>query len=215
MEKIKYSVEIKLLPPFVRSGGEKRRGNKLFPFSRIQIQIHEHYLCPFCGKETRDFSCCKAYKNEFKKLQKSFNDDKCESELHVNSFKKLGYERKISDLKLKRLTPREISELDPNIWDDALKFSDHLTDCSYFVGNVQYNGSKVTFVCKDLQSKAIYHAELMGINHKNVQIYLGCYRKKTVSHGGNTLGNYHFEYYWEDIAEFEDWNAFCENMVSQ
>ena len=215
MEKIKYSVELKLLPPFVSSGSEKCCGNKLFPFSRIQIRINEHYLCPFCGEETNDFSCCKTFKNEFKKLQKSFNADNYESKLHVDAFENLGYERQVSDLQFKKLTAKEISELDPNIWDNAHNFSDRFTDCSYFVSNVHYDGSKVEFLCKNLQSKAIYHCELRDINHKNVKIYLGCYREKTVSHGEKKLGNYHFESYWENVAEFEDWNAFCENLISQ
>jgi hypothetical protein len=50
---------------------------------------------------------------------------------------------------------------------------------------------------------------------------LGYYRKKTVSNGmkrgprgGILIGNYHFEQYWEDIAEFENWEQFCKVILS-
>ena len=214
---ISISPDIKLITSNVRSFYEKPDGNKLFPFTKVQVTINDVYHCPFCGKEINDFHCsCKDFNKKFAQLQDIFMDKEHESELHHENYASiLGYAKNIKDkLSLRLLSKKKIAKFDPDFWDFAETFSDRMTQIACMVSNVNYDTDKITFFVKDLQTKAIYKCSLDDIKHSHLKIYLGYHRQKTISHGGNTLGNYHFESYWEDIAEFGDWNAFCKMLKS-
>jgi len=214
---ISTSPEFKLVTSNVRSLHEKPDGNKLFPFTKVQVTIHDVYHCPFCGKEINYFHCsCEAFTKKFAQLQDIFMDKEHESELHHENYASiLGYAKSIKDeLSLRLLSQKETTELGPNFWDFTETFSDRMTKAAYMVNNGNYVGDKGIFFVKDLHKKAVYQCTLEGIKHSHLKIYLGYHRQKTISHGGNTLGNYHFESYWEDIAEFRDWNAFCKMLIA-
>lgn len=171
----------------------------------------------------KEFDCdCREFKRAFKKLQESHNDHDHKSNLHNPLFpSSFGYERKIESIHIKKLDKKEIESLGPDFWDYADRSSDHFCECSYLVSPGKYEDNKISFICKDLQTKRVYRCTLDGINHTHHKIYLGYYRKKTVSNGmkrgprgGILIGNYHFEQYWEDIAEFENWEQFCKVILA-
>jgi len=214
---ISISPDIKLVTSNVRSFHEKPNGNKLFPFIYVQVTIYDVYHCPFCGKEIYDFNCsCNEFVNKLNKLQEMLRDGDHKSRLHHKSHTTiLGYCKSIKDeVSLKSLPKKEYLNHGPDFWDYAELFSDSITKTDYWVSNANYDTDKITFFVKDLQTKTIYKCSLDDIKHSHLKIYLGYHRQKTISHGGNTLGNYHFESYWEDIAEFGDWNAFCKMLIA-
>lgn len=224
MEYISSLPEIELVTSCVRSFNEKPNGNKLFPFVSIHFKINDIYQCPFCGKTISNFHhSCDKFTNKLKKLQETLQDGGHKSKLHHEKFAKIfGYGKSIKDeVSLKSLSKKEISELDPDFWDYSEKFYDSITERAYLVSNAHYDTDKIVFIVKDLQKKAVYQCTLDGIEHSPLKIYLGYYRKKTVSnglkrgpHGGILIGNYHFEHYWKDIAEFENWDEFCKMLKS-
>lgn len=217
MDNISISPEIKLITSSIRSFHEKPDRNKLFPFIRVRVTINDVYHCPFCGKEINHFHCsCEDFTKKLDEIKDTFMDKEHKSRLHHKEHASiLGYDKSIKDeLSLRSLSKNEIYDLGPDFWDFAQRFSDSIAQTAYMVGNANYDGDKVTFFVKDPQTKAVYQCSLDGIEHSHLQVFLGYYRQKTISHGGNTLGNYHFEHYWENIAEFQDWDAFCKMLKS-
>lgn len=220
MDYISISPDIKLVTSNIRSFHEKPDVNKLFPFIQVQVTINDVYHCPFCGKVIYGFNCsnlsCNEFTSKLNKLQEMLRDGDHKSRLHHKSHASiLGYSKSIKDeVSLKSLSKKETLNHGPDFWDAAELFSDSITKTSYWVSNANYDGDKVTFFVKDLQTKTVYQCSLDGIEHSHLQVFLGYYRQKTISHGGKTLGNYHFEHYWENIAEFADWDAFCKMLKS-
>jgi hypothetical protein len=224
MEYISSLPEIELVTSCVRSFNEKPNGNKLFPFVSIHTKINDVYHCPFCDKEITYFNCsCNEFVNKLKKLQETLQDRNHESRLHHEKYASTFVHSKsiIDEISLKPLSKKEISNLDPDFWDYAETFSDSMTKTAYMVSNANYDTDKLIFHIKNLQTKTVYQCTLDGIKHFHFKIYLGYYREKTVSNGskrgprgGRLIGNYHIEKYWEDIAEFEDWDAFCKMLQS-
>ena len=216
MTHISYLVKMKMSPYQVRnilSGGQFCE-NEQFPFDRLCLEINETHHCPFCGKGTVNSNCdCEKFATQLAKLKSSINDNKHAIEIHMDPYENLLHCENEATATMQQLSMQEINELGPDFWDDAQKIFDE--NRSFFVRNLTYEGDKLDFVCKDLQTKAVYRCSLSGVGYKNHKIYLGFSYRKTVSDGDCTrIGNYHFEEHWKDIAQFDDWNDFCEKIKS-
>lgn len=223
MSYVIYSINIELMPPLVRcpSKEKKQKSKVLHPFRSVQAINRESYICPFCGKVMKEFDCdCREFKRAFKKLQESHNDHDHKSNLHNPLFpSSFGYERKIESIHIKKLDKKEIESLGPDFWDYADRSSDHFCECSYLVSPGKYEDNKISFVCKDLQTKRVYRCTMNDITISGLKVCLGVWRRKTVSHGLGPngeirYGNYHFENGYKDIVTFENWEQFCKVILA-
>lgn len=188
--------------------------NEQFPFDRLCLEINETHHCPFCGKGTVNSNCdCEEFATQLTKLQESLNDKKHCTKIHMDPYENLLHCDNEATVTMQQLSMQEIYHLGPDFWDDAQKLFDE--NQSFFVSNLTYEEGKLDFIYKDLQSKAVYHCSMSSVGYKNHKIYLGFFYRKTVSDGDCTrIGNYHFEEHWKDIAQFDDWNEFCEKIKS-
>ena len=112
---------------------------------------------------------------------------------------------------------QEIINLGPDFWDFIDTQVDSLSSRYYKVSPVIYENDEYFFVCKDLISKDVYRFNVPTIEYKAREICLGIYKQDTVSNpesGERKLGNYHFEYYWENLVSFENWNELCVTIKS-
>ena len=210
----KYSVSIELATSSVRqfpSKEKKSRKKRFFPFKKIRVNVKETYICPICGKEIPDskFACsCKDFEPKLKKLQESHQDFNHKSELHYDMLHpQYVYSYSIESLNVKLLGDEKIKELGPDVWDEATRVSD--SGYSYLIAKASYKNKKASFLCKDVQTKKVYQCTTEEFDVSADKIYLGVWHQKTVSHGGNKIGNYHFEHYWNNIATFENWDQLC------
>lgn len=198
------------------SVGDQFCENEQFPFSKLCVEIIETHRCPFCGKRTVMYRCdCKEFASRFAKLQESVNDKKHKTELHLHPYENLLSQSKNSTASIVPLTTQEISELGPDFWDDAEKVIDMESNRSFYVVNTIYDKGTINFICKDLQSKAIYRCSITGYGYKNHKIYLGVFYEERVCRGDNSLmGNYSKEPRCEDFIVLDDWIAFCKKLKS-
>ena len=211
MENIRHFFCVDLSTSSIRTLSKKDNGKLLYPYKDVVITVDEVHICPFCGKIVQNLECnCNRFKTAFAKLQDSCSDKEHDSCLHFpDSNIKSGFSKSISDFHVKVLSKDEILELGLDLWDFATRYTDRFSEKSYLVTPASQDGDKLFLLCKDLSSKKVYRFEIPMLNYKDKSIYLGVYEQKTVSHGGRKLGNYHFEYYWRDLKEFEDWNGVC------
>lgn len=216
MEYISYSVKMNVSRYPVRhiSAGGQFCENEQFPFDRLCLEIKETHHCPFCDKGTVNSNCnCEKFATQLAKLQDSVGDEKHATLIHMDPYENLLHCDNDATVTMQQLSMQEVNELGPDFWDDAQKLFDEKCNRSFFVGNITYEGGKLDFICKDLQSKAVYRCSLSSVGYKNHKIYLGFFYRKTVSNGDCTrIGNYHFEEHWKDVAQFDDWNDFCEKI---
>ena len=219
MNYISYSVKMNVSRYPVRhiSVGGQFCENEQFPFSRLCVEIIETHRCPFCGKRTVMYRCdCEEFASRFAKLQESVNDKKHKTELHLHPYENLLSQSKNSTASIAPLTTQEISELGPDFWDDAEKVIDMESNRSFYVVNAIYDDKGIIdFICKDLQSKAIYRCAITGYGYQNHKIYLGILYDEYVCRGDVFLiGNYSKEPRCKDFIVFDDWNALCEKLKS-
>jgi len=218
MENIKHFFEVDLKPSSIRTLSRKDNGKLLYPYKDVTISVNEVYVCPFCGKNMEGFECeCDKYNRAFKKLQKFYGDDKkrmsCFHGPELNL--QCGISKSISEFKVKILKNKEVDKLGRDLWDYATRHTDRLSDRSYLVAPAMQDGDNLYIICKDLSSKKVYRFETTIPAYKDKSVFLGVYTTKTVPNvQGVTkkIGNYHFEYYWKHLADFDDWNAVCETL---
>jgi len=214
MENIKHFFGVDLTTPSIRTLSKEDNGEFLYPYKNVVITVQEVHICPFCGKTVQGYEClCAKFSQAFKKLQDSHGDDKHASCFHGPDMNFLfGISRSISEFKVITLKKKEILSYGLDLWDYAIRHTDRLSDKSYLVTSAQQEGNTLFLLCKDLDSKSVYRFETSMPEYKDKPIYLGIQKQKTVSSGRRTLGNYHFEYYWANLAEFEDWNDVCQTL---
>lgn len=218
MEYISYSVKMNVSRYPVRhiSVGGQFCENEQFPFDRLCLEINETHHCPFCGKGTVNYKCdCEEFATQLAKLQDSVHDNKHATLIHMDPYENLLHCDNDATVTMHQLSMQEVNELGPDFWDDAQKLFDEKCNRSFFVGNITYEGGKLDFVCKDLQSKAVYRCSLSSIGYKNHKIYLGFYHLRYLSNCDNRPGNHYEKEHWEDKAEFNDWYDFCAYLVTQ
>jgi len=186
---------------------------KFPPFDKIEVYLNETYRCPFCGEylDQYNLGCCDEFRSKLAKLQESYNDKKHESRLH---FEAGGYlhNQDIDSLNLRQLSKEEILALGPDVWD----YAERIEGCeyAYFIANESFADNKVSFLCKDIQTKKVYQCitdEFTNFERKKTN--LGVMRVKKISRD-KKLGNYggHLRYL-DNIASFENWDSFCEALV--
>lgn len=222
MSHVIYSVDIELRPPLVRcpSEEEKQKDKDLYPYLYVGALVKETYVCPFCGNTLKEFHCnCEEFQTAFKKLQEFNKDFKHKSKLHYPEFHvNIAYRKDIKEIDVKKLGKEDIGKLGPDFWDDATKVHDRECDYSYLVKNGEYKDNKITFICKDIQTKKVYQCTIDDIIFTGMKINLGVWRRKTVSDGAfdgeMRCGNYHFEDGYEDIVTFENWEQFCKILLA-
>lgn len=211
MEIIRYQIGVKLHQPKTRNLSYEKEHNAgtFFPFTMVEVSIEEECLCPFCGKPMENFSCkCEEFQAKIKKLKTSLGDTQQKSVLHRSIFDCLAVtERPIACVKYE-----EVENLGTDFWDYSTPFFDNLTKRGFLVSNASYdeNEHTILFYCKDLKSKVVYLCKMDNIVYEPKKVYFGILEEKTISDGGNTLGNYHFEDEWVDFGEYESWQAFCD-----
>jgi hypothetical protein len=116
---------------------------------------------------------------------------------------------------VKTLKNKEIDKLGRDVWDYATRHTDYLSDRSYLVAPAKHDGNNLYIICKDLTSKKVYRFETPIPAYKDKLVFLGVYVAKTVPNVqgiSRKIGNYHFEYFWRHLADFDDWNAVCEAL---
>jgi len=211
MENIRHCFSVDLSTSSIRSLSKKDNGEFLYPYKNVVISVREEYVCPFCGRNVDDFHCeCRKFKSAFVKLQDSYSDENHESRLHVAPLNiNLSFSKSVSDFNIKTLTKKEILEKGFDLWDFAIRYTDRFSDRSYLVTPAVQNGDKLSFLCKDLDSKEVCELETEMIDYKDKVIYLGIHGQRTISGRSGKIGDYRFECYWKDLKEFEDWNAVC------
>lgn len=217
MKNILYSVKtIRLLPSYMRNPLIKGQFcEDEFPFDRLYLEIKETNKCPFCGKETVMYRCdCEKFTAQFTKMQDFVHDEKHETVIHVYPYENLCGQTNNINVSIEQLTAHEIEDLGPDFWDEARKVIDNEKNRSYFVVQLSYKEERLDFIYKDLQSKSVYRCSMEGYGYKKHKFYIGSLHRKIISHGDKTLGNYHFEDAWKDLAEFSDWNELCEKLKS-
>ena len=214
MDYIRYQFVVALSnSPFIGSF-EKDNEQVSFPFKGISITPSEIHICPFCGKTVSDLSCdCEEFRNALTKLQNSFCDEKHESSL-LNDPKRFPITCakvfKASDFTINELTKDQIADLGFDYWDDASKFTDQVSDVSFFVTDAVLENESLVFSLKNLKTKKVYKFMTDKIDYENVKIVLGIYFRKTVSDGhSNRLGNYHFVDDYKILGKFESWDDVC------
>jgi hypothetical protein len=217
MENIKHFFEVDLKPSSIRTLSREDNGKLLYPYKDVVISIHEVYVCPFCGKNMEGFVCeCKKFNQAFKKLQKLYGDKDYKSCFHGPELNfQCGISKSISEFNVRILKNKEIDKLGRDLWDYATRHTDRLSDRSYLVAPAKQEGDNLYIICKDLTSKKVYRFETSIPAYKNKSVFLGIYVAKTVPNvQGITkkIGNYHFEYFWRHLADFDDWNAVCEAL---
>lgn len=192
---------------------------EIFPFSRLYLEIRENYLCPFCGANTVMYKCtCDEFTEKFTRLQESYGDDDHQSMIHLYPYENIiSCPCKNVTYSTRLLTKQEISQIDPMLWDNAMKVSDMETSRSFSIINPVYNGEDLEFICKDLQSGSIYNCSVTGIGgYKNHKFYLGIPRQKPVYRPGDdkTLTHSYKNENWQDLpgAEFSDWDELCKRL---
>jgi hypothetical protein len=218
MENIKHFFEVDLKPSSIRTLSRKDNGKLLHPYKDVVISIHEVYVCPFCGKTMEGFECkCKKFNQAFKRLQKLYGDNEDRKscfhgpELNIQC----GISKSISEFNVRILKNKEIDKLGRDVWDYATRHTDYLSDKSYLVAPAKQEGDNLYIICKDLTSKKVYRFETPLPAYKDKLVFLGVYVAKTVSNVqgiSRKIGNYHFEYFWRHLADFDDWNAVCEAL---
>ena len=217
MENIKHYFGVDLSTSSIRTLSKKDNGALLYPYKNVVISIHEVHICPFCGKIVQDLYCdCKAFTKAVKKLQDFYGDKDHNSYLHHDDFNiSIAISKSISEFKVKKLSKKEISALGPDVWDFATRHSDRFSDKSYLVTPAVQENDLIFLLCKDLNSKVVYRFELSIPEYKDKPIYLGIHKRKTVAGIGDKrkLGNYHFEYYWDNYVKYEDWNDVCKAIT--
>lgn len=218
MGNIKHFFEVDLKPSSIRNLSRENNGKLLYPYKDVTISVNEVYVCPFCGKNMEGFECeCDEYNRAFKRLQKFYGDDKkrmsCFHGPELNL--QCGISKSISEFKVKILKNKEVDKFGRDLWDYAIRHTDRLSDRSYLVAPAMQEGDNLYIICKDLSSKKVYRFEIPIPAYKDKSVFLGVYTTKTVPNvQGVTkkIGNYHFEYYWKHLADFDDWNAVCEAL---
>ena len=215
MGNIRHFFGIDLSTSSIRTFSKKDNGAILYPYKNVLISVSEVHICPFCGKRVHEFECdCRAFSKAFEKLQDSYGDNNHESCFHRSDFDlPVSLSKPVSEFKVKTLTKKEILDLGLDLWDDAIRHSDPLTDRSYLVTPATLEGKNLFFLCKDLISKSVYHLEIQDPEYKDKVIFLGIHSKRTVpGRNPRRIGNYRFEYYWKDFKKFEDWNEVCKAL---
>jgi len=217
MENIKHFFEVDLKPSSTRTLSREDNGKLLYPYKDVVIIIHEVHICPFCGKIAQEFECdCKAFNQAFEKLQESYGDKDHKSRFHGPEPNiQCGMSKSISEFQVETLSMKEIDRLGRDLWDYAIRHTDRLSDRSYLVAPAMQEGDNLYIICKDLISKKVYRFETPIPDYKNKLVFLGVYVSKMVSNVqglSRKIGNYHFEYFWKHLADFNDWNAVCEAL---
>jgi len=194
---------------------------EIFPFSRLYLEIKEVYCCPCCNEQTTMYSCtCGDFLSKFSKMQESYGDENHESQIYLYPYENISSCLcKNATNSTRLLTEQEISQIDPTLWNQAMKVSDMETDRSFSIINATYNEEVLEFVCReDIKPDNIYHCSVKGIGYKNHRIYLGILRQKPVYRPGDdkTLTHSYKNEHWQDLpeAEFSDWNSFCEKLLT-
>lgn len=182
------------------------------PFDKIEVYLNETYRCPFCGTylDQYNLGCCEEFRSRLTKLREAHNDKKHESRLHFEVGEYV-HDQAINSLNMKLLSKEEILALGPDVWDYAKRVEEG--EYAYFIADESCDGKKVRFLCKNLKTKSVYRCvtdELTNLQRE--KIGLGVMRTKKVAHG-KRLGNYGHLRYWDNIADFENWDEFCEALV--
>ena len=213
MENIRYYFSVDLSTSSIRTLSNEDNGTILYPYKNVLIGVNEVHICPFCGKIVRNLECdCQAFDVAVKKLQSSFGDRSYKSCLHFNDFNiNVSISKSISDFKVKKLNKKEILALGPDAWDFAIRHTDQLSDKSYLVSPVTHDGNVIFLYCKDVSTKVVYRFETAVPAYKDKHIYLGVHERKTIPGWGDRkkIGNYRFEYHWNNYVEYENWNEVC------
>ena len=221
MEYSKFTVEVSLQRGlFGFSNQEKDQENPFHPFREVCFRFHETRICPFCGKEleSSSYSCdCQQFSDNFKKMQESFMDYEHKLELHNDLFNITLNAYAVSDISCKLLGEQEVLELGPNFWDDANRIKQPLFGKkTYLLSSGSYDGKKITFYCKDVETKKVWYCECedkFDLSHES--IFLGEYYCNFVPNSfgdPNTLGDYHEEVGCHDVKKFAGWDQFCKEL---
>ena len=214
---IKYLLNVRLIEHPGLS--KKSTESILYPFKDVEIFANEIQICPFCGRPIRKFNCnCKDFQANLVKMQNFYGDEKHKSKLHSSDINlTVALSKPVSDLQFRALGKQEILNLESDLWDFANTQVDSLSSRCFKVSPVRHEDNENFFVCKDLISKDVYRFKVPKIKYKAREICLAIYKQNTVSNpesGKRRLGNYHFEYYWENLVSFENWNELCANIKS-
>jgi len=217
MEHSKFIVDVSLRRGLGFGNPKKDDGNPLYPFREVIFEFHEIRICPFCGKELEpsSYNCdCQEFGNAFRKMQESSMDLEHESELHTDWFNTTlnGYETSAVSYRL--LDEQTVSELGPDFWDNANQSKhSHFTKKAHLLSKGTYDGQKIRFYCKDVETKKIWYCECNDkIGYAKKFIFLGKYYCIFVPNqfgGPNTIGNYHEEFGFNSIRRFSGWEQFC------
>jgi len=183
------------------------------PFDKLEVYLEENYHCPFCGAYLYqgNLGCCEEFRSKLTKLQESHKDKKHESRLHFE-MTEYAHDQAIDTLHLKPLSKEEILALGPDVWDYAKRIEEG--EYAYFIANESFADNKVSFLCKDIQTKKVYRCvtdEFTNFERKKVS--LGVMRVQKV-YRDKKLGNYGHLRYLDNIATFENWDEFCEKLQS-
>ena len=223
MEYSKFSVEVSLQRGlFGFSNQKKDQENPFHPFRKVCFQFHETRICPFCSKEleSSDYNCnCQKFSDNLRKMQESFMDYEHKLELHNDFFGVTLNSYAVSDISCKLLSEQELLELEPNFWDDANRTKQpFFGKKTYLLSSGSYDGKKITFYCKDVETKKVWYCECEDkFDRSQESIFLGEYYHNFVCNpfgDPNALGNYHKETGYNDQMKFSNWDQFCKILLA-
>lgn len=222
MKHSKFIVDVSLRRGLGFSNPKKHDCNPFYPFREVIFDFHEIRICPFCGKELEpsSYNCdCQEFGNAFRKMQESSMDLEHESKLHTDWFNATlnGYETSAVSYRL--LSKQEIVELGPDFWDNANQSKhSHFTKKAYLLSKGTYDGQKIMFYCKDIETKNVWYCKCKDkFNRSNRYILLGKYYRTFVPDpfsDPNALGNYHEEFGYDDIRRFSGWEQVCKELLT-
>lgn len=220
MEHSKFIVDVSLRRGLGFGNPKKDDGNPFYPFREVIFEFHEIRICPFCGKElgTSSYNCdCQKFEEAFEKMQRSFMDYEQKLEFHEDLFNVSSYAYSVSDVSCRLLDEQEVSELGPDFWDNADRTKHSpFTKKTYLLSKGAYDGQKVTFYCKDIETKQVWLCKCEDkLDYAKRSILLGKYYSTFVPNGfgdPNALGNYHEEFGYNDIRRFSGWNQVCKEL---
>lgn len=187
--------------PTVRFGDTGYLVEKFNPYYEIVVVLSEINKCPFCGQVVElSHKCnCDEYKKAFENLLKNYGCGPIKS-----MFQQIGknpvFYRTVDEISSRLLKKQEIDAFDADFWDFSIlypvcgKKGFRLVNPSY-----DFDSQTLQFYWKDLATKSVFLCSLQGLEvETNKRLFL----RETVYNGGNAS--------YKQLAEYRDWNAFCE-----
>ena len=223
MELSKIIVDVSLSRGLLDFGSSKKDEiNPFSPFREFNFDFHEIRFCPFCGKELEpsSYNCdCKEFGEAFEKMQRSFMDYEQKLEFHEELLSVSSYVYSVSDVSHRLLSKQWVAELGPDFWDNADRTKhSRFTKRTYLLSKGAYDGQKVTFYCKDIETKQVWLCECEDkLDYSKRSILLGKYYRTFVPDpfsDPNALGNYHEEFGYDDIRRFSGWEQVCKELLT-